>query len=64
MANKKTNYKKKSLTKFYFLMIVFNNYFLNMCLDGLNSTPIYPSNLETGTYDLLIIELIGFKNNT
>ena len=31
---------------------------------ALIQTPIDPSNLETGTYDLLIIELIGFKNNT
>ena len=31
---------------------------------ALIQTPIDPSNLETRTYDLLIIELIGLKNNT
>ena len=31
---------------------------------ALIQTPIDPSNLETSTYDLLIIELIGLKNNT
>ena len=31
---------------------------------ALIQTSIDPSNLETGTHDLLIIELIGLKNNT